>query len=1517
KAPARSVKATPAPPPAAEATAADQDARDVSVPRDPLPFPVVGIGASAGGLEAFTHLLKALPADTGMAFVFVQHLAPAHVSALAEILSRATPMPVREVQDATPVEPNHVYVIPPGQDMVIAGGRLQLQPRQGHGAHRPVDRFFRALAEDRGHQAIGVVLSGTATDGTLGLEAIKAEGGITFAQDATAQHEGMPHSAIASGCVDFVLSPDAIAREIARIGHHPFAVPEAGARPQVDERNHARVLRLLQRATRVDFTHYKVNTLYRRITRRMVLQKIDELKDYVDFLQQNPEEVEALYHDILISVTSFFRNPEAFDALKDKVFPHLIAGRSPGDPVRIWSLGCSTGPEVYSLAMAFTEFAEAAGSTVPLQVFATDLDERCVGTARAGVYPKDIAQDVSPERLRRFFVEVDGRYQIAKSIRDVCVFSRHNVLADPPFSRIDLISCRNLLIYLEPVLQQRIMPILHYALKPSGFLWLGASETIGGYRNLFESEDPRHKIYAKKPGPHGAHFPLQHGGAPRTGFTPLAAPPAAAGTDLAREADRILMSKFAPPSVLVSAGLDILQYRGDTGPYLAPAPGKASLHLLKMLREGLLTGVRGAILRAGKTQAPAREEGLRVKADGGSRTVAVEVVPIKGSGASGGQGEEGGGFLILFDEAAAPTGRVPRASRAPLGHRTRPPAAHREDARLAEELSATREHLQSVIEQQEAANEELQSANEEVQSANEELQSVNEELETSKEEIQSSNEELATVNDELNNRNLELNRLNNDLVNLIGSVQVAIVIVGPDLRIRRFTPAAEKLFNLLPADLGRPLADIRLNLDGLPDLEPLLTEVIDTVSVKACDVRDRHGHWYSLRLRPYRTLDNKIDGVVVMLVDVDAMKRAHEYTRSVVTTLRQPLVVLDTDLRVGMANVAFYRTFEVKPEGSEGRLLYELGGGHWNIPALRPLLEQVLLHDNPFNDFEVEREFEHIGRKTMLLSGRRLVQLGNRTPSILLGIEDITERKRTEEVLRRHSDQFETLLNGVPLGVYLVDGDFRIRHVSPISFRVFGDIPDLIGRDFDEVIHILWPQAYADEIVQRFRHTLDTGEPYMTPERIEQRVDRGVTEIYEWQINRIPLPEGRYGVVCYFREISAQVQVANQLQQYASALADADRRKDEFLAMLAHELRNPLAPIRTAAQILGSPAAPAAAAAKARAVIDRQIQHMTRLIDDLLDAARITQSKIELKMAPVDLTAVLRRTVEVVQRFLDERDQELRLSLPSEPLYVSGDATRLEQALGNVLNNASKFTARGGHIWLSAHRTEAPDRAAEATVRVRDDGIGIAAETLPSVFDLFTQAGRSPHDAPGLGIGLSLVHRIVELHGGRASVQSAGVNQGTEVVVGLPLLAEAPPASPAEAADEGAPDAQPTEDIAQRILVVDDNVDAAESLADLLRVRAHDVRVVHTGPAALDTAAAFLPQVVFLDIRMKDMDGYEVARRLRQLPGLERAFIVAVTGSFGQDEDRKRARDAGFDRYIVKPLDPAALLASPARNEAI
>jgi two-component system CheB/CheR fusion protein len=1379
--------------PAGGAGAADAEAD--------LSFPIVGVGASAGGLEAFTQMLGALPVDTGMAFVLVQHLAPTHASRLAEILSRATELPVAEIEDGVRVEPDHVYVIPPDCDLLIAQGRLELIPRESpRGQHHPIDSFLRSLAADRQELAIGVILSGTATDGTLGLKEIKAEGGTTFAQDDTAQQGSMPRSAVATGCVDFVLSPAGIAREIGRIARQPQVArtPRARRKPAVDEPDLRGILEILRKATGVDFSHYKTGTLLRRITRRMILHKIQRVPDYERFLRKTPAEVEALHQDVLIPVTCFFRDPEALAALRATVLPRWFKDRSRSEPVRVWSLGCSTGEEAYSLAISFVELAESTGSHLPVQVFATDLNATGIEKARAGVYPKNIAHDVSPERLRRFFAEADGSYRISKTIRDLCVFARHNVLTDPPFSQMDLISCRNLLIYLEPALQQKVLPLLHYALKPDGFLWLGSSESIGSYRDLFEAADAKHKIYTKKPSGRRIAFGPAAGNARERGRPgPAQRRPQPAWTDVQKEADRILLTRYVPPSVLVNADLEILQFRGDTGPYLAPAPGKASLNLLRMVRPALDAGLRAAILRARKAGAAVREEGLSLHGEDGTRGVNLEVVPVKASEA----GE--GGFLILFEKPFSPA-LAGEAKGKPLKARAED-AARDETARLTAELAATREYLQAVIEQQEAANEELQSANEEAQSGNEELQSVNEELETSKEEIQSSNEELATVNDELQNRNAELSLLNNDLFNLLGSIETAIVILDRDLRVRRFTPRAEKVLNLIPTDVGRPLGDIKLNL-SLPDLGPLLAAVLDTAdtaSLQEREVRDQQGRWYSLRIRPYKTLENQLDGAVIMLVDIDSVRRAREYAESIVATVREPLLVLGADLCVLTASQSFYRVFQVTPEETEKRFLYELGNGQWDLPELRRRLAGLAgmaAEENGLAGYEVEQEFALIGRRIFLLNARRLFQEDGRSALTLLALEDITARKQLETTLRL---------------------------------------------------------------------------------RVED-------------------------------------------------LAAVDRSRNEFLALLAHELRNPLAPLRNAVQVLEVAGADGAVVAAARGMMNRQIQNMSRLIEDLLDVSRITGGQVGLRRERIELAAILGQSVELVRHLIEARGQELALALPPAPVFLYADPLRLEQVFGNLLNNASKFTSAGGHLWLTAELADGLDPAAdgapdEVVVRVRDDGIGMAPETLPQVFDLFVQAERSyDRGRGGLGIGLTVVHRLVELHGGVVSAYSAGLGEGSELVVRLPVL----PAEPEDllAAAEGAagafaePDSLAAAAAPRRVLVVDDNVDTAESMALLLSLRGYDVATAHDGPAALEKAAAFHPEAVLLDIGLPGLDGYQVATRLRGLRRTSKALLVALTG-YGQEDDRLRALRAGFDHHLTKPVDPQViydLLASPrARNPAV
>jgi two-component system CheB/CheR fusion protein len=966
-------------------------------------FAIVAIGASAGGLEAFTQLLPALPATTGMAFVLLQHLDPKHHSLLPELLAKNTTMPVAEAKHGTKVSPDHIYVIPPNVNLAIASGTLQLTPRSdAQGRHLPIDFFMRSLAEEQKSRAIGVVLSGTASDGTLGLQAIKAEGGITFAQEEkSAQYDAMPRSAIASGAVDFVLPPEEIAKELSRIGRHPYvsrARPQPGIpTPQQGATHRDQVFGLLRNATGADFSQYKPATIERRIWRRMAIHKMDSMAAYVKYLQGHPTEVADLYKDLLIPVTSFFRDAAAFQALKSKVFPAIAKNRAATAAIRMWTPGCSTGEETYSLLIALLEFLGSKATSIPIQIFGTDLSERGIETARAGLYPESIARNVSPERLRRFFIREENGYRISKTLRDRCVFARQNLFSDPPFSQMDLVSCRNVLIYMEPVLQKRVLPLLHYALKPTGFLLLGASEGTAGSPSLFAAVDKKHRIYSKKPAPTRLHFDFVSGRFPAEPATAPGTAPARrreneAGFDVQKEADRIVLSNHAPAGVIVDSNLEVVQFRGRTRPYLEPAPGRASLNLLKMARGELGVHLHNAINQAKKKGAPVRRQGIRLQRSAQSKEVSFEVVPLNAAAA------KEPSFLILFQEVPPPA--HPEPQKAAGGKRAG--VQQREIGRLWKELAASKETLRAVIEESEATKEEFQAANEEVVSANEELQSTNEELETSKEELQSANEELNTVNEEMRSRNTELHQLNNDLYNLFRAIDVPVVMLARDLCIRRVTPAAEKVLKIIPSDVNRPITDIRLGLQ-LPNLEQLVSEAIDTAVVRERELTDREGRWYSLKVHPYRTMDDVIDGAVLALFDIDALKRASEHLRiakefaeRIIDTVRQPLLVLDSTLRVIRANSSFFTMFQLSHDDTDGKFIYQLGGNTWKLPELRRLLEEVVAKDTSFSDFEVEREFPKIGRRTMLLNSYRLQHAVDGDPAIFLAITDISERRVSE-----------------------------------------------------------------------------------------------------------------------------------------------------------------------------------------------------------------------------------------------------------------------------------------------------------------------------------------------------------------------------------------------------------------------------------------------------------------------------------------------------------------------------------------
>jgi two-component system CheB/CheR fusion protein len=881
-------------------------------------FPVVGIGASAGGLAAFEAFFSGMPADAdpGMAFVLVQHLAPNHKSILSELVRRYTRMQVYEVEDGMAVRPNCAYIIPPNRDMAFLNGTLQLlEQTSPRGMRLPIDFFFRSLAQDQRERAICIVLSGTGSDGTQGVRAIKGEGGMVMAQNPeSTEYDGMPRSAIATGLTDYVLPPAEMPAQLIAYAAHAFGKRPLPVSPPAPKAENLlkKICILLRAHTGHDFSFYKQNTLARRVERRMAVHQIDRLDGYVRYQQQNPAEVDALFRDLLIGVTNFFRDPEAFTSLEEKVIPQIFAGKPAGAAIRVWSPGCSTGEEAYSLAILLQERLEALKQTFKVQVFATDIDSRAINVARGGVYPASIAADVTPERLARFFSHDPeaGVYRIQKGIRDLLILSEQDMIKDPPFSKLDLISCRNLLIYMEGELQRKLIPLFHYALNPGGTLFLGTSETVGEFLDLFAPLDRKWKLYRRKGDAPGAYRPALGRFIP-----PLTKGEVAPSSSKAERsevskvplreiAEQALLREYTPASVVVNERGDILYIHGRTGRYLEPAPGDAGMNITRMAREGLRRELATALHKAAARRETARYPGLRVRTNGDFINVNLTVRPLTagpsdpatGSGQVGGKDRPEataafGLFLVSFEDAPAAKVRSRRTEGTGVVD-----LAADSDARVAaleQELRAKEEYLQTTLEEVETTSDELKSSNEEMQSVNEELQSTNEELETSKEELQSINEELGTVNSELQQKVSELSRANNDMNNLLAGTGVGTVFVDHHLCIRRFTPTATQLINLIQTDLGRPVGHIVSNLVGYDRLLEDTQAVLDTLIPKELEVQTKAGDWYLLRIRPYRTLENVIEGAVLTFFDVTEMKKAREALRDSETLRRLAMAVRD------------------------------------------------------------------------------------------------------------------------------------------------------------------------------------------------------------------------------------------------------------------------------------------------------------------------------------------------------------------------------------------------------------------------------------------------------------------------------------------------------------------------------------------------------------------------------------------------------------------------------------------------
>lgn len=1231
-----------------------------------MSFPIIGIGASAGGLEALIEFTGALDPTCKVAFIVVQHFSPESRSILSELLAARTKLTVKEAIDGAEIQPYTMYVIPAGTVMAVDDGHLQVSARiKTVTTPTPIDRLFESLADEEGKNGIGILFSGTGNDGASGLRAIKSAGGLTFAQDeASCKHFEMPKAAISLDAVDRILPPYKIADEITRLINHPYFSHQSTSAPELtinsgleSEGLIRKILVELKVRTGVDFSLYKKGTVRRRLARRLAINSMNDLEDYLSLLKSSREECEVLSRELLIQVTDFFRDPDVFEGLTHLVLPQLFPDDDEIRPIRIWVPGCATGEEVYSIAIAILEYLGTRATVHDIQLFGTDLSDSSIETARSGQYPETISRHVSEERLQRFFVKKNGGYRIASSIRNLCVFARQNVVDDPPFSRLDLVSCRNLLIYLDAPLQKKVMSLFNYALRPGGFLILGPSESVGATSELFSPVDKRLRIFSKKllPGKITSNLfdPLDR-------FTQAPSPrkslhsiEQSESERWVREAERAAMRRYVPPGVLCDSDFNILEYRGDTTPFIGNPVGPPSHNLQKLIRPALLVELSNAIRTSHDSHEPVLINGLRVDDMSARITFSAEIIPVEPC-------QDRSSWFWVFFTQEVQIEKPENSSRIGVlqpvlknlerrifpGHRALD-EKNVEITRLSHDLESARSYVRNLLETHEATMEELSAAEEELLSSNEEFQSTNEELQTAQEELQSSNDELRA-------RNRELSLLNEELT------------------------------------------------------------------------------------------------------------QARDFSEAIVETVCQPLLVLDSGMIIRRANPAFFRVFQLRPEHVEGTNFFELGPDQWISSAIRDTLCRIIPENVTIENMEMDIANSKLGNRALRMNAQCLNW--NHDAGVLMLLEDITEQRAA----------------------------------------------------------------------------------------------------------------------------------IRKLQQM-------DLRKDEFMAMLAHELRNPLTPIRNALEIWRQGKASAEEICHIQQTMDRQLTQEARLIDDLVDLSRINRGAISLRKEPTDLARIAFEAIDDNQSNADSHQHELTINISSEPMIVQGDPIRLSQVISNLLSNAIRYTPNGGKINIALVR-----EGAKAMLSVTDNGIGIDPSQIPDIFDMFVQAERSvARTEGGLGIGLTLVKRLVELHEGDIRAYSEGLGRGSCFTVRIPMMTGQIETVFPEPIPE-TPLSMP-QLASRRILIVDDNEDGAETLSMFLNLHGHTTEIALDGHQALEVVEGFCPDVVLLDIGLPGLDGYQVVKRLRKIESLKSPLIIAISG-YGQPSDIQKSFEAGFDHHMTKPADTNQLL---------
>ena len=1299
---------------------------------------IAALGASAGGLEAFEGFFKHMPDNEGCAFLIVQHLSPDHASALVELLGRHTRMTVTEAKDNMPVLVNQVYVIPPNATLTIKNCVLHVAlPLQAHGRRMPIDSLFSSLAEDRGENAVCIVLSGTGTDGTLGLKAIKEHGGMAMAQTSeSAKHDAMPRSVIATGFVDHVLPVEEMPAKLIEYAARLKALSGdgngdsssngdsnlTGLHDQIGARLDE-VYALLRRRAGHDFSQYKQKTSIRRLERRMKAIQIETIDEYLQFLDRQPEEADKLFNDLLIGVTHFFRDPEAFEAFGRDVVPRLFDGKDATSQVRVCVVGCASGEEAYSIAILLCEYASTLAKPPKIQIFATDIDERGLEIARKGRYPASIADHVSAERLECFFTQQDGSYLVNRNLREICIFSNHSFIKDPPFSRLDLISCRNVMIYIGTDLQQKVIPLFHYSLRSGGFLFLGPSENVSAHPELFGAIDKKHRLFQRKdsvPRP-TIRFPLAGISRPkRTGDNRTETE----DRSFPKQLERVILKRHGPACVIVMKNGDAVYFSGRTGRYLEQPTGSPDPNVVNMAREGLQMPLRTSLHLASTEHVHAVQRRIPVQTDGGLSLVDLTVEPLN-------EFPNSNLYMVVFEDT--PTNGSEDGALPPSDIGSEAIIRHLEgELRIAQDSA-------------QAAYEELETSNEELQSANEEYQSTNEELESSKEELQSSNEELETVNSELNRKVAELDFANSYLQNLLNSTQVATIFLDPELRIRNFTPAAGIVFRLIPGDVGRPITDLAAQFADVGLIDDII-EVLKSLTTRERDLAGAQGRHYLLRILPYRTIHNVIDGVVVTFTDVTQLKQAEQFAEdaktfaeSIVDTVREPLLVLDKELRVQSANQSFYKTFNVTANETPNCLFYELGNHQWDIPELRRLLGEVLPEKEALEDFQVEHDFPVIGRKTMLLNARQISQQKGKIPLILLAIEDITERRRAEELQVR----LAAIVESSDDAIVSENLSAIIQSWNRGAERIFGySAAEVIGKS----ISIL-------AIPER------AGENAGILERISrgQHIDHYETEwrtkdgrIISVSLTVSPIVDSSGAVV----STSTVARDITQQKLSEIALRTVNQDLEHFAYAASHDLQEPLRMVTSYTQLL---------ARQYKGKLDQQADEfisyavegahrMEMLLKGLRDYWAVNDGRVQENVL-VDCNRLLQKTLTYLAARIQESSAVVTFSdLPT----VMAAELPLLLLFQNLISNALKYRRPNcpPQIHISAEKI-----ANSWNFSVSDNGIGIEPQHLKSIFAPFKRLHGAEY--PGSGIGLAICQKIAQRYHGRIWVESVPLQGST------------------------------------------------------------------------------------------------------------------------------------------------------------